>query len=294
MKNIAIVGLGSVGLAAARAVKASPDLRLCGFIRRRKETVPEFPDVPVVSFAPELGPKPDGAIICVPSRLAEGFALPLLEQGICTVDCFDIHDKIFALKKRLGDAAKTSGAAAVVGAGWDPGLDSALRALLLAAAPKGVTYTDFGPGMSMGHSAAVRALPGVADAVSMTLPVGFGGHLREVYIVPEDGANREEIEHAVLTDPYFEHDKTAVRFVDRTDSVWNTGHGVLLKRYGVSAGAGNQNFSFEMRIDNPSLTGQLLAAAMRAAFGKAPGAYLFPEIAPAELLADFDGASGVV
>ena len=294
MKNIAIAGLGNVGLAAARAVEKSPDMCLCGFIRREGERVAEFPGVPAAISAFGLPKKPDGVIICVPSRLVERFAAPLLEHGIFTADCFDIHGEIFELKKRLQAAAKTGGTAAAVGAGWDPGLDSAVRALLLAVAPEGATYTDFGPGMSMGHSAAVRALPGVADAVSMTLPAGFGEHRREVYIVPESGADKEEIEHAVLSDPYFEHDKTAVRFVDKTDSVWNTGHGVLLKRYGVSAGAGNQNFSFEMRIDNPAVTGQLLAAAMRAAFKKAPGAYLFPEIAPAELLPDVDCASGVV
>ncbi|MGN0628148.1 MAG: diaminopimelate dehydrogenase [Oscillospiraceae bacterium] len=294
MKNIAIAGLGNVGLAAARAVERAPDMRLCGFIRRAGEQVAEFPGVPAAISTFGLPKKPDGVIICIPSRLVERFAVPLLEHGIFTADCFDIHGEIFEFKRRLQAAAKAGGTAAAVGAGWDPGLDSALRALLLAAAPEGTTYTDFGPGMSMGHSAAVRALPGVADAVSMTLPAGFGEHRREVYIVPENGADKEEIEHAVLSDPYFEHDKTAVCFVDKTDSVWNTGHGVLLKRYGVSAGAGNQNFSFEMRIDNPSLTGQLLAAAMRAAFKKAPGAYLFPEIAPAELLPDFDGTSGIV
>ncbi len=294
MKNIAIVGLGSVGLAAARAVKNSPDMRLAGFIRRKAEIIPEFPDVPVVTSAEEMEQKPDGAIICVPSRNVESFALPLLEHGVSTVDGFDIHSEIFALTKRLGAAARSGGAAAVVGAGWDPGLDSAIRALLLAAAPEGITYTNFGPGMSMGHSAAVRAIPGVADAVSITLPDGLGKHSREVYVVAEEGGEKSKIEHAILTDSYFEHDNTAVRFIEKTDSVWNTGHGVLLKRYGSSAGLGNQNFSFQMEIENPSLTGQLLAAAMRAAFKKLPGAYLFPELAPAELLPDFENSSGIV
>lgn len=294
MKNIAILGLGNVGLAAARAVQKAPDMRLCGFIRRSGEELSEFPGVPAAASAFELSEKPDGVIICTPSRLAEGFAAPLLEQGISTVDGFDIHGEIFGLKKRLDVAAKKGGAAAIVGAGWDPGLDSAIRALLLAAAPDGVTYTDFGPGMSMGHSAAVRAIQGVKDAVSMTLPAGFGAHRREAYIVPESGADKKALEHAVLSDPYFEHDETAVRFIENTDSVKNTGHGVSLRRFGVSAGTGNENFSFEMKIDNPSLTGQLLAAAMRAAFRKAPGAYLFPEIAPVELLPDFERVSGVV
>ncbi len=294
MKNIVIVGLGNVGLAAARAVKNSPDMCLYAFIRRTAKPVLEFPEVPVATSLEELEQKPDGALICVPSRNVESFVERFLEHGISTVDGFDIHTEIFGLAKRLEKAAKTGGAAAVIGAGWDPGLDSAIRALLLAAAPEGVTYTNFGPGMSMGHSTAVRAISGVADAVSMTLPNGFGEHRREVYVAAKEGEEKSKIEKAILTDSYFKHDKTTVRFVDKTDSVRNTGHGVLLKRNGVSAGVGNQNFSFQMEIENPSLTGQLFVAAMRAAFKKAPGAYLFPQVAPAELLPDFENTLGIV
>ena len=35
---------------------------------------------------------------------------------------------------------------------------------------KGISYTNFGPGMSMGHSVVARSKAGVKDALSMTIP----------------------------------------------------------------------------------------------------------------------------
>ena len=155
--KIAVVGYGNVGHYAAQAVLSAPDMELAGIVRSSSTTViPEFPSVPVVKNIEELG-KVEAAILCLPTRHVQERAIPYLEQGISTVDSFDIHGDIYDLKCSLDRAAKKGNARAVLASGWDPGSDSVVRALLEACAPRGLTYTNFGPGMSMGHSVAVRA-----------------------------------------------------------------------------------------------------------------------------------------
>ena len=101
------------------------------------------------------------------------YAKEILAMGINTVDSFDIHTQITSLRRSLDESAKAGKAVAIISAGWDPGSDSVVRTLLEAIAPKGITYTNFGPGRSMGHSVAVRAIDGVKDALSMTYSCGY-------------------------------------------------------------------------------------------------------------------------
>ncbi len=117
------------------------------------------------------------------------FAKTCLALGINTVDSFDIHSEILHLRDSLQETAKSNNAVAVVSAGWDPGgSDSVVRTLLEALAPRGITYTNFGPGMSMGgHTVAVKAIDGVKAAISMTIPAGTGVHRRMVYIELQEG-----------------------------------------------------------------------------------------------------------
>ena len=117
----------------------------------------------------------------------EEYAKKILAMGIHTVDSFDIHTDVPALRHTLNEVAKAHGTVSIISAGWDPGSDSVVRTLLEAIAPKGITYTNFGPGMSMGHTVAVKAVDGVKAALSMTIPVGTGIHRRMVYIELEDG-----------------------------------------------------------------------------------------------------------
>ena len=123
---------------------------------------------------------------------------------------------------------------AVISAGWDPGSDSIVRTLLEAAAPKGLTYTNFGPGMSMGHTVCVKSKAGVKNALSMTMPKGDGMHRRMVYVELEDGARLEDVAKAVKEDPYFASDETHVMAVESVDAVKDMGHGVHMVRKGVS------------------------------------------------------------
>ena len=167
-------------------------------------------------------------------------------MGINTVDSFDIHTGIVDLRRTLDAAAKEHKAVSIISAGWDPGSDSIVRTMLEAIAPKGITYTNFGPGMSMGHTVAVKAIDGVKAALSMTIPTGTGIHRRMVYIELKDGYKFEEVAAAIKADPYFVNDETHVKLVPSVDALLDMGHGVNLTRKGVSGKTQNQLFESEM------------------------------------------------
>ncbi|MBQ6291683.1 MAG: diaminopimelate dehydrogenase [Bacteroidales bacterium] len=284
--KVAVVGYGNIGKYSLEAVEAAPDMECVGVVRRNasSEGYPELANYKVVSDIRELG-KVDVAILATPSRKVRENAEKYLAMGINTVDSFDIHTDICALRAALDPIAKDSGAVSVISAGWDPGSDSVVRALLQGLAPKGVTYTNFGPGRSMGHSVAVKAIAGVKDALSVTIPVGTGIHRRMVYVELEPGADFAKVEAAIKSDPYFVHDETHVQQVDCVDDLNDVGHGVNLVRKGVSGQTHNQHFEFNMSINNPALTGQVLVMAARAALRQRPGCYTMIEIPVIDMLA---------
>lgn len=273
----AVVGYGNIGKYAVEAVQAAPDLELAGVVRRQAHPTPELADVPVVADIKELG-RVDVALLCTPTRSVPQYAAGILAKGINTVDSYDIHGKLVDLRRELDQIAKKHNTVAVVSAGWDPGTDSLIRALLSFMAPKGITYTNFGPGMSMGHSVAVRAVDGVADAISITVPVGTGVHRRLVYVQLAPGADFKVVEQAIKTDPYFVNDQTDVYQVEDVSQLIDVGHGVVIERKGVSGKTSNQLFKYEMRINNPALTAQIMAACARASVKQEPGAYTMLEI----------------
>ena len=279
MIRVAIVGYGNIGRFALEAVQSAPDMECAGVVRRSgsAEGIPELRDIKVVADMADLG-KVDVAILATPSRKVRENAEKYLRMGISTVDSFDIHTEIPALRAALAPIARENSAVSVISAGWDPGSDSVVRALLLGLAPKGITYTNFGPGRSMGHSVAVKAIEGVHDALSITIPVGTGLHRRMVYVELEPGADFAAVEAAVKADPYFVHDETHVQQVESIDALNDVGHGVNLVRKGVSGRTHNQLFEFDMKINNPALTGQVLVMAARAAVRQQPGCYTMIEI----------------
>ena len=286
MKKIraAIVGYGNIGHFVLDALQVAPDFEIAGIVRRRVSEVPmELSAYPVVSSLDELKDV-DVAILCTPTREVEHFAIKALEKGIRTVDSFDIHTQICDLRKTLDAAAKKYNSVAIISAGWDPGSDSIVRALLQAIVPKGITYTNFGPGMSMGHTVAVKAIEGVKAALSMTIPMGTGVHRRMVYIELEEGYTFEEVAHAIKTDDYFAHDETHVMQVESVDALKDMGHGVNMTRKGVSGKTQNQRFEFNMSINNPALTAQVLVCTARAAMLQRPGCYTLIEIPVIDLL----------
>lgn len=280
----AVVGYGNIGRFVVESLQTSPDFEIAGVVRRDPSKRPaELADIPVVADIRELG-KVDVAILATPTREVEKHAIDILAQGINTVDSFDIHTNIVALRETLDRAAKAHGAVAIIAAGWDPGSDSIVRTLMQAAAPEGLTYTNFGPGMSMGHTVCVKSKPGVKDALSMTIPLGTGIHRRMVYVELEEGAQLADVAKAVKEDPYFASDETHVMAVPSVDAVKDMGHGVHMTRKGVSGRTQNQRLEFNMSINNPALTAQILVGVARASMKQRPGAYTMIEIPVIDLL----------
>lgn len=277
--RVAIVGYGNVGKYALEAVEAAPDMELAGVVRRQAGGAQprELTGVKVVTDIRELDGV-QGALLCVPTRSVPQYAEEILKLGIHTSDSYDIHGDLADLRRKLDGVAKEYGAAAVISAGWDPGTDSMLRGMLEFMAPRGITYTNFGPGMSMGHTVAVKAIAGVKNALSMTIPAGMGAHNRAVYVELEPGAEFATVEQAIKTDPYFIKDNTRVIQVEDVNQLIDMGHGVLMERKGVSGATDNQIFRFDMRINNPALTAQVMVASLRAAAKQRPGCYTMIEI----------------
>ena len=277
--RVAVIGYGNIGKSAIEALEAASDMEIAGIVRRagREGCPKEIEGYTIVKDIKELE-NVDVAILATPTRSVEQYALECLKLGINTVDSFDIHGLIVDLRRTLDKAAKESGAVSIIAAGWDPGSDSVVRTLMESLAPKGLTYTNFGPGRSMGHSVCVRSKKGVKDALSMTIPVGEGIHRRMVYVELEEGVSLEEVTKEIKADPYFSNDETHVFQVESVDALNDVGHGVNLVRKGVSGQTHNQLFEFNMKINNPALTSQVLVNAARATMRQQPGAYTMIEI----------------
>ena len=165
MIRVAILGYGNIGRAAEEAVNAAPDMELAGIYHHNDCLACIDADV---------------VLVATPTREVQKFATVLAARGICTVDSFDIHGQILSLRTAMDAVCAANKSVSILSAGWDPGTDSMIRALLMAMAPKGLTYTNFGPGRSMGHTVAAKAIKGVKNALSMTIPLGTGIHRRMV------------------------------------------------------------------------------------------------------------------
>ena len=235
------------------------------------------------------------------------------------MDSFDTHARAPEHFAAVDAAARRGGRAAVICAGWDPGLFSVLRALALAALPRGESHTFWGEGVSQGHSEAVRRLPGVLDARAYTVPIpaaleaaraGEGAeltpglmHRRVCCVALEEGAEPEAVRRAIVTMPhYFADYDTTVRFVTPEELARDHSglpHGGLVLRTGRTGRgeAHRAGLEFRLRLDsNPEFTGGVLAACARAAWrlGQAGeyGCKTLLDIPPALLLPFERGEEG--
>ena len=281
MKKIraAVVGYGNIGHYALEALEAAKDFEVAGIVRRQgdKDKPLALSPYEVVDDIAKLK-NVDVAILATPTRSCPEYAERIVALGINTVDSFDIHTSILDYRTKQMEHCKKAGKVSVIAAGWDPGSDSVVRVLMESLAPKGISYTNFGPGMSMGHSVCVRSKEGVKNALSVTIPLGEGIHRRMVYVELEDGAKLDDVTKAIKADPYFAHDETHVFAVASVDDLRDMGHGVHLIRKGVSGKTQNQRIEFNMSINNPALTGQILVNCARASMRLAPGCYTMPEL----------------
>lgn len=285
--KVAIVGLGNVGFGVLDAVLLEPDMELVGVVdllskEQMQGHVPAarcsmLEKINFVQKITELG-KVDVAIVSCPSRMVRNTVGEILKLGINTVDSFDIHTEITKVRRELNEIAKENNTVSIISAGWDPGIDSVIRGWFMAMAPRGLTHTNFGPGMSMGHTCAVKAIEGVKNALSVTVPTGMGVHRRMVYVELKPEVDFAKVEKTIKTDPYFVKDDTYVYQVDNVANLIDMGHGVVMERKGVSGVTQNQHMKFELRINNPALTAQIMVSSARATLKQKPGCYTLIEV----------------
>jgi diaminopimelate dehydrogenase len=276
-----VAGYGNIGKYAVDAVLAAPDMNLAGIVKPgnplKGAALEEAQRHNLVTSIEELSDV-DVALLCIPTRAVPDVAAKLLAMGINTVDSYDIHKQLADMRISLDEIASSHNSVAVISAGWDPGTDSLVRSMFEFMAPCGITYTDFGPGMSMGHTVAIKAIPGVENALSLTIPTGTGIHRRMVYVQLQPGTDFNEVAAAIKNDPYFVNDETHISQVPDVTKLIDVGHGVNMERKGVSGSTHNQLLNFVMKINNPALTAQVMVAAARASLKQKPGAYTMIQI----------------
>lgn len=290
MIRVGIVGYGNVGRGAEAAVLQSKDMILTGiFTRRSPKTVrPLRAETPVfpISVLEDEGVEVDVLLLCGGSATDLPVQTPELARRYCVVDTFDTHARVPEHFANVDAAARAGGTAAVISTGWDPGLFSMMRLLGTAILPEGTGDTFWGPGVSQGHSDAVRRIEGVADARQYTLPVqktvnavrkgesGFTArekHTRDVYVVLKEGADPQRVAHEIVTIPnYFDAYDTTVNFISAEEMAAEHSampHGGFVIRSG-RLGEARQYASlmeFKLELDsNPMFTGSVMAAFGRA------------------------------
>lgn len=288
--KLAIYGYGNLGRGVECAVRQNADAELVGiFTRRDTETVHSLTGAPVYA-ASEIGAfadRIDVVILCGGSATDLPMLTPTLAKQFHVIDSFDTHAKIPEHFAAVDAAAKSGGKLALISAGWDPGLFSLNRLYAEAILPDGADYTFWGRGVSQGHSDAIRRIPGVRDARQYTVPVAKaldavrGGacptlsardkHLRECYVVAEDGADRDAIERAIKTMPnYFADYDTTVTFIDAETMAKEHAtlpHGGVVIRTGKTGlnREHTETIEYTLKLDsNPEFTASVLVAYARA------------------------------
>lgn len=292
--KVAIAGYGNLGRGAEAAIKQSPDMQLIGVFSRRDpasvtlidQSVPVYAMDDIEQYQDEI----DVLILCGGSRTDLPEQGPALASLFNIVDSFDTHAKIPEYFAALDAPAKKAGKVAMLSVGWDPGLFSINRLYGEAILPVGETYSFWGKGLSQGHSDAVRRVDGVKAGVQYTIPsesamtrVRNGEqptlstrekHVRECYVVLEDGADADKVRNAIVTMPdYFADYDTTVHFIDEQtlkSEHSKMPHGGFVIRSGVSGIDNEQNdqvMEFSLKLgSNPEFTASVLVAYARAAY----------------------------
>ncbi len=287
MIRVAINGYGNLGRGAEQAISKNDDMELVVVFTRRDPSSIQTQGAPV-AHVDEMEAWADKVDVCLNCG---GSATDLVEQAPATVkyfntvDSFDNHSKIPEQFAAVDAAAREAGHLALISTGWDPGLFSMLRVLGDAALPDGEYNTFWGPGVSQGHSDALRRINGVADAKQYTLPVEEtvqavkegrdielttrNQHKRECFVVLEDGADAEAIEREIKEMPaYFEPYDTTVHFISAEElAEKHSGipHGGQVIRRGTTSEGVHESITFELALDsNPEFTGSMVATTGRA------------------------------
>jgi diaminopimelate dehydrogenase len=286
-RRLAIIGLGKVGLACGKAIAATEDLAIAGIVRRpvslNQPLPPPLQAATVVADASEIDAI-DVALICLPPPLVLEAATDLLQHRIPIVEAAILTSRDRASYREVLDrVASRHRTAAVIGAGWDPGMLSVFCGLFAVMSPKGHTDARDRPGISLHHTLAARALPGIKDALCTELSAEGGRKQRYVYAELEPEADTQAVIRAVQSDPLFLDEESVVIPVGRLAESRGGGPRRRAGTLGVAAGDAHQRFLLEGRFDLVSVTAQIMVAATRATSLLGPGAHRLSDIPPRAL-----------
>ncbi len=290
--RIGIVGYGNIGRGVEQAIARNEDMELKAVFTRRAPaavaiktegvTVKHFDDM--LSMKDEI----DVMVLCGGSATDLPVIGPEVAANFNTIDSFDTHAKIPEYFANVDKAARAGGNVSIISVGWDPGMFSLNRLYAESILAQGSTYTFWGKGVSQGHSDAIRRIDGVKNAIQYTVPIEEAvdkvrsgsepelttrdKHLRECYVVAEDGADKAAIEQAIKTMPnYFDEYDTTVTFVTEEELKANHSkmpHGGFVIRSGETGCEGNKHvIEYSLRLDsNPEFTASVLVCYARAAY----------------------------
>ncbi len=285
--KVGIVGYGNLGKGVRKAINQNQDIELEAiFTRREVSKVSENDNLMVhISKISDFKDKIDVMILC------GGSATDLVEQGpmvaemFNTVDSFDTHAKIPAYFEKMNEVSTASGNLSIISVGWDPGLFSLNRLLGNAVLPNGKDYTFWGKGVSQGHSDAIRRIQGVKNGIQYTIPIEAAlervrsgenpdlttreKHLRECFVVAEEGADKTKIEEEIKNMPnYFSDYDTTVHFITEEELKRDHSgmpHGGFVIRTGETGEGTKQRIEFSLELgSNPEFTSSVLVAYARA------------------------------
>lgn len=313
--RIGIVGYGNIGRGVELAVARNEDMELKAVFTRRDPSsvkihtkgaaVKHMDDM--LSMKDEI----DVMMLCGGSATDLPVMGPQIAADFNTIDSFDTHARIPEYFENVDKAAKAGKKIGIISVGWDPGMFSLNRLYAESVLPQGSTYTFWGKGVSQGHSDAIRRVQGVKNGIQYTVPIEAAvervrsgsepelttreKHLRECYVVPEEGADLKAIEDAIKTMPnYFDEYDTTVTFIteeELKEKHHKMSHGGFVIRSGDTGEEGNQHIiEYSLKLDsNPEFTASVLICYARAAYrlSKAgeSGARTVFDIAPALLSA---------
>ncbi len=279
-RSVAVVGLGNLGRRCAEALSTDPFLALVGVVRRSDQPPVAWLKAPVVEHIRELGVV-DVALLCVPPDVVPGAARELLQARIPVVECARLHGEAFVEHKAEMDrVAHLYGVAAVVGAGWDPGLFSVFRSQFALLVPHGHTQSSLHTGASLHHTLAAQGIAGVRQALATELKTLDNTGQRYVYVELEPGTDVAAVERAIRQDPTYLDEQTYVFPVDSIAALEQQNRGVLLERHSARGHADHTSLLLEARFDEARLAAQIMLAAARALPWLRAGAYSLLDVAP--------------
>ena len=291
--KIGIMGYGNLGRGIECAIKQNPDMELAAvFSRRDPSTVKiltEGVKVYSVDDAVKMKDEIDVLILCGGSATDLPVQTPEYAKYFNVVDSFDTHARIPEHFANVDAAAKENGNITVISCGWDPGMFSLNRLYANCILPQGKDYTFWGKGVSQGHSDAIRRVEGVKNGKQYTIPVDSAlekvrngenpelstreKHIRECFVVAEEGADKARIEKEIKEMPnYFADYDTIVHFITEEELERDHSgipHGGFVIRSGKT-GWNEENshiIEYSLKLDsNPEFTASVIVACARAAY----------------------------